>query len=209
MTTDRARTGRFAAAVAGIALALVAGSCGSDAPFVPAGSVRSPAPDVSGLSLPESSAGGAEFFFKAPPGKLFILYFGYTACPDICPTTMADLRAALRTIGDKADRVEVGMATVDPLRDTDELITAYVRGFFPTGRAFRTDDAVALQAAADAFGAAYQVSFTDEGLEEVIHTAFLYVVDDTGHLRLSWPFGIQSEDIASDLNHLIEEYTNG
>ncbi len=205
MTPRRTRAGRSVAAAALVALALVLTACGSAGPYVPAGNVRSPAPDVSQVSLPESTAGGADFFMKAPAGKFFILYFGYTACPDICPTTMADLREALKEIGDQADRVEVGMVTVDPMRDTDEIISGYVHAFFPEGHAFRTDDAERLQAAANAFGAAYDVTFDDQGVEEVIHTAFLYAIDDTGHLRLSWPFGIQSEDIARDLQHLLQE----
>ena len=207
VASNRSRGIVVGVAVALTAVLLVSG-CGEDAPYVPAGIVRTPAPDVSSVNLPEASAGGAPFAFRAEPGKLFILYFGYTACPDICPTTMADLRTALRQIGDSADRVDVGMVTIDPLRDTDELITAYVQAFFPAGHAFRTDDPEALRAAADAFGAGYEVTFDDQGVEEVIHTAFLYAIDDSGHLRLMWPFGIESEDIARDLNALLEEQTN-
>jgi len=193
------------AAAALVALALLVAACGSSGPYVPAGNVRTPSPDVGMVSLPESTNGGAEFFMKAPPGKFFVLYFGYTACPDICPTTMADLREALKQIGSGADRVEVGMVTVDPLRDTDEIISGYVHAFFPEGRGFRTDDADALRAAADAFGAVYEVTVADDGSEEVIHSAFLYLIDDTGHLRLSWPFGMQSEDIARDLQEYLKE----
>jgi protein SCO1/2 len=191
--------------VAFVALALLIPACGSDEPYVPSGNVRSPSPDVSGISLPESTNGDTAFFMKAPAGKLFVLYFGYTACPDICPTTMADLREALKQIGDGANRVEVGMVTVDPLRDTDAIITGYVQAFFPDGHAFRTEDPDELKAAASAFGAAYDVSFADDGTEEVIHTAFLYLVDDTGHLRLAWPFGTRSEDIARDLTEYLKE----
>ena len=191
-----------------VALVLAVSACRSDDPYVPAGIMRTPAPDVSIVSLPDVTAGGADFAFRAADGGIFVMYFGYTSCPDICPTTMADLRSALRELGDDAERIEVGMATVDPLRDTDSVIAAYVHAFFPEGRAFRTEDDRALRAAADAFGAAFEVTFNDEGLEEVIHTAFLYAVDDAGRLRLTWPFGIESEDMARDLRALLQEETN-
>src|SRR3990172_7649696 len=98
-----------------VALALVLTACGSDTPYVPAGLVRTPAPEVGDLSLPDSTAGGADFAFRAQPGGLLLLYFGYTSCPDICPTTLADLRTALRQVGEEfAARVDVAMATVDP-----------------------------------------------------------------------------------------------
>ena len=80
-----------------------------------AGFVREPAPDVSALSLPDTST-GAEFTLTAPPGGLLMVYFGYTNCPDYCPTTMSELRIALRRAGDP-DQVAVAMVTVDPDRD--------------------------------------------------------------------------------------------
>ncbi len=78
--------------------------------------------------------------------------------------------------------------------------------FFPSGKALRTQDAAVLAAAAAPFGAAYSVETNADGFVEVEHTAFLYAIDDTGRIRLTWPFGTTSEDIRRDLEALIKEY---
>lgn len=185
---------------------LVVSACGDSGPYVPAGLVRTPFPDVGSLSLPESTANGAEFAFRAQPGEFLLLYFGYTGCPDICPTTLADLRSALRQIGeDRAERVAVAFATIDPERDLDSVMTAYIHAFFPDGHGLRTDDPERLAAAATPLGVNYDVWTNDEGYVEVIHSAFTYVIDDQGLLRLIWPFGTEPEDIARDLKNLFKE----
>ena len=183
-------------------LSLFAAACGSDRVEL-SGFVRMPLPDVSSASLPDASAGGADFAMQAPAGEVLVVYFGYTSCPDVCPTTLADLRSALRKMGDDASRVAVAMATIDPGRDTADIITGYVQSFVPAAHALRTDDDAALRAAADTFGADYGVTITDEGDYDVVHTAHLYAVDDAGQLRVTWPFGTEPEDIAQDLDILL------
>jgi protein SCO1/2 len=182
-------------------------SCGADAPYGPvlAGMVREPAPDVSMISLPNASDGGSPLAMRARPDALLIMYFGYTSCPDVCPTTMADVSIALENLdADERRRVAVAMATIDPGRDTGELLTKYVRTFVPGANALRTDDPAALRAAADAFGADYRVTQTGAGEPpEVTHTGWLYVVDDRGRLRLQWAFGTKHQTITSDLRLLL------
>lgn len=190
-------------AVGALAVAMLGSAC-SSAPDEPAGIVRVPAPEVGATSLPDVSAGGAAFGFAAAPGQVLVVYFGYTSCPDVCPTTMADLRRALEELGGRADDVDVAMATVDPERDTDEVLTAYVRSFVPAGHPLRTTDDTELRAAADAFGADYRVETNPAGDVEVEHTGFLYAVDDRGMLRLTWPFGTQWQTIEGDLRWLME-----
>lgn len=180
-------------------------ACG-DSVVAPAGIVRDPAPDVSAIVLPDGSAGGAPFATSADPGELLLVYFGFTACPDVCPTTLADVRSALRLMNDEdAARVDLAMVTVDPGRDDAERLTAYVQSFFPGAHALRTDDPAQLQAAADAYGASYSVTTDTEGNVEVEHSAFLYAVDSEGRLRLSWPFGTKRDDIRNDLKYLFDE----
>lgn len=190
-------------------LALILTACGDDAPYVPAGLVRTPPPEVGHLTLPDSTAGSADFAFRAESGGLLLLYFGYTSCPDICPTTLADLRSALRQIGDDlAGRVDVAMATVDPDRDTDSVMSAYIAAFFAEGHGLRTSDPERLAAVAAPLGVVYDVTTNADGYVEVIHSAFVYVIDDQGRLRLVWPFGTDPDDIARDLKHLLKESTN-
>lgn len=184
-------------------LALAAAACGSE-PAELSGFVRTPLPNVGATTLPDAGAGGANFQMQASTDEILVVYFGYTACPDVCPTTMADLKSALRDIGDDSERIEVAMATVDPDRDTDDVITGYVQSFVPDAHGLRTDDDDALRAVADVFGADYDVTVTDDGAYEVIHTAHLYAIDDAGLIQVTWAFGTESETIAQDLQILLD-----
>jgi protein SCO1/2 len=120
-------------------LVTVLGAC-SSTPDAPAGIVRDPAPVVGEATLPDISDGGADFPFVAGPDQVLVVYFGYTSCPDVCPTTLADLRRALEELGRRADDVDVAMATIDPGRDTDEVLTGYLTSFVPEGHPLRTTD---------------------------------------------------------------------
>ena len=122
-----------------VAIVAVLVACSSE-PIELTGFVRTPQPDLSGTSLPDASADGAEFVMRAPEGEILVVYFGYTACPDVCPTTLADLRSALRKIGPDADVVTVAMATIDPERDSDDIISGYVQSFVPEAHGLRTAD---------------------------------------------------------------------
>lgn len=159
---------------------------------------------VDTVSLPDASAGDAPFTFRADDGELLISYFGYTSCPDVCPTTLAALRNALRDLGDDADRVDVAMATIDPARDTGEVLTGYVQSFIPDAHALRTDDAAELRSASDVFGVSFGVETNESGEVEVSHSGSMYVVDDRGLVVLTWPFGVTSSDIERDLDILLD-----
>lgn len=187
-----------------LVIGLTATACGSPEPAELSGFVRSPLPVVAGVSLPDAGRGGEPLTMAAADDEVLVVYFGYTSCPDVCPTTMADLRSALGKL-DPADarRVDVAMATIDPGRDTDEVITAYVHAFFPEGHGLRTTDDEALRAAADAFGASYTVTTNGAGAVEVSHTGHLYAVDDEGRIQVTWPFGTKSDELAADLRILL------
>lgn len=164
-----------------------------------AGFVRTPAPSSQGITLP-NVASGADRELVAGNNNLLVLYFGFTNCPDICPTTLQDLTVALRRLDD-ASHIEVAMITVDPDRDL-EVLDAYIKSFIPTAEALGIDDESALAIAAQPFGASYLVD--DSGGEiEVSHSTSLYVVDDEGTLLLTWPFGTASTDISADLRDLL------
>jgi protein SCO1 len=158
---------------------------------------------VAEVTLPDVSRSGTPFTMVAPDGGVLVVYFGYTFCPDICPTTLSDVRSALAAMGDDAERVEVAMVTVDPERDVDAVIGPYLQSFVPDGHALRTEDPTALAAAGDAFGADFHVITTSNGAIEVTHTAYLYAVDDIGTIRIVWPFGAEPDRIASDLETLL------
>jgi len=187
-----ARTGTAAA----LALAVLAlAGCGSHSatPAAPqlSGLVRDPAPAVDRLTLPNVAARGRPLRFRAAPGGLLLVYFGYTRCPDVCPTTMSDVRVALAGLGaSERQRVRMAMVTVDPRRDTPGVLTHYVHSFFPHGAALRTADGVRLERVAKEFGAAFRVTRKKNGKVAVLHTTYVYAVDDTGHLRVQWGSGV-------------------
>lgn len=193
----------------GVALVVLAAACGDDggdAGGTIRGIVRDPAPTVDAVTLPDVTEAGEDFVFRAEADELLVVYFGYTSCPDVCPTTLADLRQALADLDDAdAERVDVAMATIDPAHDTEDVLTAYVRSFVPDAHALVTDDDARLRRAADAFGASYGVETNDDGEPEVFHTGFLYAVDDEGRLAVTWPFGVPAEDFAHDIEILLSE----
>ncbi len=158
---------------------------------------------MSDVALPDVSNEGVPFEMIAEEGGVLVVYFGYTSCPDVCPTTMADVRQALSEMGDAADEISVAMVTVDPARDTDEILADYIQYFVPGAHALRTEDDEALRAAADVFGADYGVTKAADGRVEVAHSPWLYAVDDEGVLRVVWAFGASPEAIAADLTDLV------
>jgi protein SCO1/2 len=165
---------------------------------------RQPPPDVSGPTLPDSTDGGDDFSFVAGDGRVLLVYFGYTSCPDVCPTTLSDVRVALRDLGSDAEKVDLAMARFDPGRDTGEILSGYAQSLVPDAHALVTSDDARLRAAADAFGASYGVEDSGAGESDVFHAGFLYAVDDTGLLRVTWPFRTPPDDLANDLGLLLD-----
>ena len=115
-------------------------------------------------------------------GKVVLLFFGYTHCPDVCPTTMANLSRTLRLLGKDAERVQVIFITVDPERDTREVLAKFVPAF---DRSFLGlyGDAKATASAAKSFRADYRKVPAKKGYY-MDHTALTYVIDTQGKLRL-------------------------
>lgn len=136
-------------------------------------------------------------------GDVVVLFFGYTFCPDVCPTTLADLAGAMRNLGDEADEVQVVFVSVDPARDTPERLAQYVTSFDPrfigvTG----TEDEIAAVAAV--YGIFYEKHEGTPASGYLIdHTATAMVIDREGRLKLVLPFGIGPQDIAADLHELL------
>jgi protein SCO1 len=156
----------------------------------------------------------ADFTLAGPDGepvklsdyrdKFVLLYFGYTSCPDVCPTTMAQLAQAVRTLGPKADQVQVIMVTVDPERDTPDKLSLYVRTFDPrfAGLSGTRDQIASAAAPLGVYYEKHPVSGAAGYLMD--HTATTMVVDREGRMRLVWPYGTAGEDMAVDLTHLMK-----
>lgn len=186
-----------------VAFALFAAACGGEEVTL-AGYELEPDPAVGEFSLPAVNRGGDDFEFRANSDEILMVYFAFTNCPDFCPTTLADTRIALNELGARASEIDVAVVTIDPDRDTDEVLTNYVETFIADAIALRTDDQVRLQETAFAFGADYRIVTDDAGEIEVGHTTNLFAVDDTGSLVLTWPFGVTTDDIVNDLTILLD-----
>lgn len=136
-------------------------------------------------------------------GKAVVIFFGYTHCPDVCPTTMSDMAQALKLLGNDAEKVQVLFVTVDPERDTQELLANYVPAFNPGFIGLYGDEAATAKVAKD-FRIFYQKHKNAKGKSyDVDHTAGTYVFDPTGKLRLFISYGQGAESIAHDLRILL------
>lgn len=154
-----------------------------------------------------NSSDGSTFRLSELQGKYTLLSFGYTHCPDVCPTTLAQLRVAREKLGEEAEKIAVVFISVDPERDTAEVVRNYAHAF--------ADDFIGvsgeveqIDAACAEFGAKYKIDKANTASAagyEVSHSAYVYVIDPQLRLRLSIPFGAQADEIASDLQALMRE----
>jgi len=136
-------------------------------------------------------------------GKAVLVNFGYTQCPDVCPTTLADLASAVRKLGAEGERVQVLFVTVDPKRDTRELLGKYVPAFDPRFLGLRGDaEATARVTKEFRVYAAEREGKTPESYT-VEHSAQTFAFDPQGRLRLVIAYGAPPDDIAADLRLLL------
>lgn len=136
-------------------------------------------------------------------GKVVAVFFGYTHCPDVCPTTLSDFAAALQQLGPQAERVQVIFVTVDPERDTPELLKAFVPAFNPAFLGM-VADAETLRLLAKEYKVVYQKTSVKAADDYLIdHSAGTYVYDQKGNIRLLMPYGSSPEAIARDLRTLL------
>ena len=172
-----------------------------------AGGPKFEASDVTGSSF------GRDFALEDPKGnvrrladfrgKAVVLFFGYTQCPDVCPTTLATLSEAMQRLGSEAERVQVLFVTVDPERDTAALLEQYVPAFDPRFLGLR-GDADATARTAKEFKVIYQkVPGASPGSYTMDHSAGSFVFDPQGRLRLYVANGQGPEVFAHDLRELL------
>ncbi|MFN3973786.1 MAG: SCO family protein [Dehalococcoidia bacterium] len=163
-----------------------------------------PAPDLALLDTE-----GNLFQLQALQGKVVLVFFGYTHCPDVCPTTMIAVRQVFERLGNDAQRVQFVFVSVDPERDTPERLRQYVKGF-DTRYIGLTGTPEQVSQIAKAYGVQYYKE--DIGSASgygVAHTAFVFAIDPKGRLRLTFPpfIGLQGDEIrfvAQDIQHLLK-----
>ena len=136
-------------------------------------------------------------------GKVVVMFFGYTHCPDVCPTTMAELNLVLKELGSEAARVQVLFVTLDPERDTQALLAQYVPAFNSGFLGLYSDVATTARVAKDFKVFFQKVPGSSPDNYTMDHTAGSYVFDEQGRLRLFVRHGGSSEPLLDDLKTLL------
>ncbi|NOT06316.1 MAG: SCO family protein [Anaerolineales bacterium] len=149
-----------------------------------------------------TDSNGDLFRLSDQRGKIVLLFFGYTSCPDVCPTTLAELNLALKEIGGKASSVQVVLVSVDPDRDTPQRVQEYVSRFNPSfiGLSGTTTELQNIWTDYDIFREIVQ---SDSGII-VNHTARTILIDNDVKMRLSYGFGTPVDDIVHDLELILK-----
>ncbi len=135
-------------------------------------------------------------------GKVVLVFFGFTQCPDVCPTTLQEMVELKKQLGADGDKLQVLFVTVDPERDTQEILAGFVPAFDPSFVALRGDAAQTAQVAKDFKVFAQKVPTADGKSYSVDHTAGSYVFDQKGRLRLFVRHG-QGAGLLQDIRLLL------
>ena len=203
------KTSRLATLVL-VSLPLLFG-CASDSTSL-MGMTRESPLEVGTTSLPEvfaSSESETSFTFKAQSNELLVVFFGYTMCPDICPTSLSDFRAALRRMGSDSDRIDLAFVTVDPERDTADKLIPFLSTYATRFHAIRTTDFSQLKSVQDKFLVKSSVTTDETGYVQVTHTGTAFVVNSSGQVVSELPFGIGSDGMENDFTVLLNNIENG
>lgn len=159
------------------------------------------APD---FALPDGR--GGQFRLSDQQGRLVFIFFGYTSCPDVCPTTMSDMKQIRQRLGDDAEKVEFIFISVDPERDLPDKISQYAAAFDPSFIGL-SGTQQQLEPVWKAYGVYHKANKeSPEDLQyEVEHSSQIYLVDAAGNLRLTYAFGTAVDDILQDVRYLLKQ----
>jgi protein SCO1/2 len=185
----------------GLALMLVGWKLISG-PYQYQGSVIDPPIPAADFQLTDQN--GQPFQLSDQRGKVTLIFFGYTHCQDVCPLTLSLFRNVKEQLGSQADKVRFVFITVDPERDTPQVLSDYLAKFDPSFVGL-TGTSAELTPVWKAYGV-YQEKQSAQSLDELIdHTAITYVIDKKGNWRLTFPNGIETSKMVADLDHLTRE----
>jgi protein SCO1/2 len=175
----------------------------------------SPKPEFKNIDITGSTAFGKDFSLLDPDGKVrtladfkgkvVVMFFGYTQCPDVCPTTLTEMQQVMTLLGPQSDKVQVLFVTVDPERDTAEILKQYVPSFDSRFLGLRPADEAALEKVTKDFKIYYKkVPGSSPGSYTIDHTAGSYAFDPEGRLRLYIKHAQGPETLAQDLKELLK-----
>jgi protein SCO1/2 len=167
------------------------------------GGFYSPAVAAAPLNLTDMN--GEPFTLDQLQGDVALVYFGYTTCPDVCPTTLTDFQAVKEDLGADADRVKFLLVTIDPERDTEAKLKEYLAFFDPEFIGLRGDEAQTEQFKRDYGIVVKRVEYPDSATKYLLdHSAQTYAIDPQGRLALTFPYGMDPALMAQDIRHLLE-----
>jgi len=156
------------------------------------------------FSLPDHN--GQQRSLKDFAGKVVVVFFGFVQCPDVCPTSMAELAEIRKSLGADGVRLQGIFITVDPERDTPEVLQAYMQAFDPSFLALRPTSAEQLAALAKDFKVFYKkVDGRTPTSYTMDHSAGSYVFDPHGRLRLYTRYGSGAQGLESDIRQLLKQ----
>ena len=175
----------------------------------------SPKLEFKNIDITGSTAFGKDFSLLDPDGnvrtladfkgKVVVMFFGYTQCPDICPTTLTEMQQVMSLLGPQSDKVQFLFVTVDPERDTAAILKQYVPSFDPRFLGLRPADEAALEKVAKDYKIYYKkVPGKSAGSYTMDHTAGSYAFDPEGRLRLYIKHAQGPETLAHDLKELMK-----
>lgn len=172
-------------------------------PYAYHGSVIEPPARAADFTL--TAHDGKPFRLSEQTGKAVVMFFGYTSCPDVCPTTLYNFKKIRAQLTHQADQTRFVFITVDPERDTLERLSAYVTNFDPTFIGV-TGTMSELEAVWKSYGVyrAKQTGGTALGYL-VDHSSRIYLIDPRGNLRVTYTHDMQAEDMARDIRHVLEQ----
>ena len=137
-------------------------------------------------------------------GKVVVIFFGFTQCPDVCPTTLAEMATVVKDLGTEGDKVQVLFVSVDPERDTTELLKQYVTAFHPSFLGL-VGDAEATARTAKEFKVYVQKQPTRGSGYSVDHSAGTFILDQQGRLRLFAQHGVSAPTLLGDIRILLRQ----
>jgi protein SCO1/2 len=189
--------------VIGLAVTLIAGLFFLDQNYQYQGILIDPPAPAADFELIDQN--GEIYRLSEQRGKVVLIFFGYTYCPDVCPVTLSEYRKVKQQLGEKAERVEFVFITVDPERDTRERLGDYVENFDPEFLAL-TADRPTLESVWESYGVYQEKRDVGSAAGYLVdHTARTYVIDAQGNWRINYPFGMEVSKIVKDTEHLLKE----
>ncbi len=172
-------------------------------PYTFSGSVIDPAVPAPDITLLSSQ--GGDYRLVSRTGKFILLFFGYTHCPDVCPTTLYEMKEIKATLKEKAENIEFVFVTVDPERDTQEQLTRYLSSFDESFFGL-TGSTKQLETVWKDYGVYREIQETDNSLGYLVdHTSRLYLINPQGELMMTYLYETTLEEIVSDLKYLIKK----